>query len=126
MKRPLAVLLAILALTALSIVAGGAAAGGDDGATGVRAEISGAPEFRDATFGFGITKCPQAGQKPTSQPKQLDDTLMDKVEQLSNGGDDQRMNQPDYTCFPHDETSIDATARREAASRGAGRASRST
>ena len=107
MKRRLLACVALSALATLLVFSGASVAGDELGSSPLKAEASGSTEFKDVEYGLGITKCPQAGQKPTSQPKQLDDTPMDKVEQLSNGGDDQRMNQPDYTCFPHNETSID-------------------
>lgn len=67
---------------------------------------SGAASFRDENFGTGLTECPHAGEPSDKQPKPLDRRQQDKVEQLSNGGDDRRVNQ-DYACFPQNETSID-------------------
>jgi len=66
---------------------------------------SGVIEFRDVDIGNAITECPQAGEPIDKQPKPLDQREKDKVEQLSNGGDDSKTNQ-DYACFPQDETSI--------------------
>jgi len=66
---------------------------------------SGAIDFRDISLGSGITECPQAGDPLDKQPKPLDLRTKDKVEQLSNGGDDNRTNQ-DYSCFPQDETAV--------------------
>src|SRR3954462_2652695 len=67
--------------------------------------VSGAVDFRDMSLGTNITECPQAGEPTDKQPKPLDRRSKDKVEQLSNGGDDNKTNQ-DYACFPQDETSI--------------------
>src|SRR3954470_23343534 len=67
--------------------------------------LSGAIDFKDMTFGTGLTECPQAGDPLDKQPKPLDLRAKDKVEQLSNGGDDSRTNQ-DYSCFPQDETAV--------------------
>jgi hypothetical protein len=68
--------------------------------------LSGAAEFRDSTFGLGITECPQAGIKPEVHPQPLDKRQKDAVEKVSNTGDDQRMNF-EFFCFPQDETDID-------------------
>ena len=68
------------------------------GSTGLGAQ----PEM---PFGHGLTECPQAGIKPTSQPQPLDKRQKDKVEQISQNGDEQRANF-EYSCFPHNETSI--------------------
>ena len=71
------------------------------------APMSGAAEFRDVNFGTGVTECPQAGIKPEHQPRPLDDQRNDdRAEQVSQTGDEQRMNF-EYSCFPQDETSID-------------------
>src|SRR3954451_17656648 len=66
---------------------------------------SGAVDYRDVDPGNAITECPQAGEPTDKQPKPLDKRAKDKVEQLSNGGDDNKTNQ-DYACFAQDETSI--------------------
>ena len=66
---------------------------------------SGVLDFRDVDVGNALTECPQAGEPIDKQPKPLDQRAKDKVEQLSNGGDDNKTNQ-DYACFPQDETSI--------------------
>ncbi|HEX6130587.1 MAG TPA: sialidase family protein, partial [Actinomycetota bacterium] len=70
-------------------------------------EISGAVEFKDVQLGTGITECPQAGSPADQQPKPLDRRTKERVEQVSNGGDDRRANDPEYSCFPQNETSID-------------------
>jgi hypothetical protein len=67
--------------------------------------LSGAVDFRDMNLGTGITECPQAGDPLDRQPKPLDLRTKDKVEQLSNGGNDVRTNQ-DFSCFPQDETAV--------------------
>jgi hypothetical protein len=56
-------------------------------------------------LGAGITECPHAGEPADKSPKPLDRRVPDKVEQLSNGGDDVKVNQ-DYSCLPQNETSI--------------------
>ena len=56
-------------------------------------------------FGVGLTECPHAGEPSDKNPKPLDRRQKDKVEQLSTGGDDVRVNQ-DYSCMPQNETSI--------------------
>lgn len=66
---------------------------------------SGIADF-DSEFGTGLTECPQAGEPLDKQPKPLDRRNEDRVEQISNGGDDVRVNQ-DYACMPQNETSID-------------------
>jgi hypothetical protein len=57
------------------------------------------------TLGVGITECPHAGEPADKSPKPLDRRVPDKVEQLSNGGDDVKVNQ-DYFCMPQNETAI--------------------
>lgn len=66
---------------------------------------SGVYDFADVDLGTALTECPQAGEPIDKQPKPLDLRAKDKVEQLSNGGDDGKTNQ-DYACFPQNETSI--------------------
>jgi hypothetical protein len=75
-------------------------------------ELTGAVEFKDVQLGTGLTECPQAGSTE-NQPKPLDRRARDRAEQVSNGGDDQRANDPEYSCFPQDETSIDVNPRNE-------------
>ena len=72
-------------------------------------EISGAVEFRDVEFGTGLTECPQAGS--SAQPKPLDHRTADQAEQVSSAGNDRRANDPEYSCFPQNETSIDVNPR---------------
>jgi hypothetical protein len=79
--------------------------GGDDDDQDVDAELSGTADMRDVTFGTGLSECPQAGEAVDKQPKPLDVRSKDQVEQLSNGGDDNKTNQ-DYSCFPQDETAV--------------------
>ena len=66
---------------------------------------SGIYDFKGENFGTGLTECPQAGEPLDKQPKSLDLRQQDRVQQVSNGGDDFRVNQ-DYSCFPQNETSI--------------------
>jgi hypothetical protein len=63
--------------------------------------VPGQPEH----FGIFSTECPHAGEPSDHNPKPLDRVPDDKVEQLSNGGDDVKVNQ-DYACMPQNETSI--------------------
>src|SRR3954449_8625908 len=67
--------------------------------------VSGAFDFKDVTFGAGLTECPQAGLKG-NQPRPLDRRHKDQAEQRSDSGDDVRANQ-DFACMPQDETAID-------------------
>jgi hypothetical protein len=66
---------------------------------------SGTADLRGLDFGMFVTQCPQAGKGLDNQPKQLENHAMDRVEQLSQQGDDRRLNQ-DFACLPQDETSI--------------------
>lgn len=66
--------------------------------------LSGIYDFKDVNFSTGLTECPQAGFPP-EQPKPLDLRDQDRVEQLSQGGNDRRAN-PEFSCFPQNETSI--------------------
>jgi hypothetical protein len=108
MKHALGVLVAIAAAVVFLVLFGGSAGasisdGGRDEDDGP--DISGVAEFRDADLGTALTECPQAGTPTDKQPQPLDQRSKDQVEQLSNGGDDNKTNQ-DYACFPQDETSI--------------------
>src|SRR4051794_14208897 len=67
--------------------------------------VSGAFDFKDVTFGTGLTECPQAGLKG-DRPRPLDRRTKDQAERRSDSGDDIRANQ-DYSCMPQDETAID-------------------
>jgi hypothetical protein len=115
MRRLLILLIALATVASFTVVLGGSAvaADGDDvvlipkdfGDDESEAPPSGTIDFRDVDPGNAITECPQAGEPIDKQPKPLDLRAKDKVEQLSNGGDDNKTNQ-DYACFPQDETSI--------------------
>src|SRR3989440_6093937 len=117
-KRTIWIALALSALgVALLVFSGGAAAtASDDDDVALfpkdvgdpdegGAPPSGFMDFRDVDVGNAITECPRAGEPVDKQPKPLDQRAKDRVEQLSNGGDDNLTNQ-DYACFPQDETSI--------------------
>lgn len=65
--------------------------------------VSGAVAVRDVQPGTAITECPQAGLRGRSGP--LDRRARDEAEQISRRSDDIRVNQ-DYSCFPHNETSV--------------------
>ena len=60
-------------------------------------------EARGRNFGDYITECPQAKHPHNQRP--LDRRDVDRVEQLSNRGDDLRANY-DFACVPQNETSI--------------------
>ncbi len=109
MKR-LSVLLLVLGTVAGCLVLWGGVAAGDVGLNGGGddtdgATVSGIFDFKDVDVGGGLTQCPQAGSPLDKQPKPIQIGDKDKVEQLSNGGDDIRVNQ-DYACMPQDETTI--------------------
>ncbi|HLF27620.1 MAG TPA: sialidase family protein [Anaerolineae bacterium] len=57
-----------------------------------------------------LTECPQAGLSHTD-PQPLRDLDEDPVEHLSDLGNDRRVN-PDYSCFPQNETSVDVNPKR--------------
>ena len=88
-------------LTTMVMWGGTAAATSSSGKTGAGAQVSGAREFGDEVLGSNITECPQAGLNNQS----LRRTEPDEVEELSERGDDIRLNQ-DYACMPQDEMSI--------------------
>ena len=60
-------------------------------------------QARGRNFGDYITECPQAKHPHNQRP--LDRRDVDRVEQLSNRGDDLRANY-DFACVPQNETSI--------------------
>ncbi len=95
---------ALFALAAALLFTWGGTAAGAAGDNGKEAERSGAAEMRDVDFGTDVTECPQAGlrNRASGPRRQME---VDRVETLSNGGDDIRVNQ-DYACFPQDEMSI--------------------
>jgi hypothetical protein len=101
---------ALPVLAAVMIVFGGTAAGEVPSpfaqADAKTPPTSGALDF-DRAIGNGLTECPQAGLE-NRDPKPLDLRDKDKIEQISGGGDDIRVNQ-DYSCLPQDETSIDVS-----------------
>ncbi len=86
---------------AMVVMWGGTAAATSGGKAGAGAQLSGAREFGDEVLGSNITECPQAGLNNQS----LRRTEPDAVEELSDRGDDIRLNQ-DYACMPQDEMSI--------------------
>ena len=67
--------------------------------------VSGTVVLADRNLGTTITECPQAGLTGTDRQHPLDRRTIDKVEQLSETGDDVRAN-TDYSCFPQNETSV--------------------
>ncbi len=69
--------------------------------------VSGVYQMKGENLGTGLTECPQAGIKPLKQPQPLDQRQTDQVELISQNGDEQRVNAPEYSCQPQDETSID-------------------
>ena len=66
--------------------------------------ISGSLDFKDVTFGNGLTECPQAGLKGVNATP-LDRRSKDAIEKKADTGNDIRVNQ-DFSCFPQDETAI--------------------
>ena len=100
--------MALTLIAAFLVLFGGRAAAipdppfGDDDAT---TPVSGTFDFKDVTFGNGLTECPQAGLK-NAGAKPLDRRVKDSLEQKSDTGNDIRVNQ-DYSCMPQDETAID-------------------
>jgi hypothetical protein len=100
--------LALTLIAVFLVLFGGKAAAisdppfGDDEDT---TPVSGSFDFKDVTFGNGLTECPQAGLKGL-QAKPLDRRNIDAIEQKASGGNDIRVNQ-DFSCFPQDETAID-------------------
>jgi hypothetical protein len=92
----------LFALATFLVLATGTASGAG-GANGKEFERSGVAELRDVDFGTDLTECPQAGLRRDAKPLRELDT--DRVERISGGGDDIRVNQ-DYSCFPQDEMSI--------------------
>ena len=113
MTRRVLVGIAVTTLVASVLTVGPVAAERPEEGGGVSQKLaelgSGAASMRDENFGTGITECPQAGIKGIGQPKPLDEPRNDdKVEQISNTGDEQRMN-VEYSCGPQDETSIDVS-----------------
>lgn len=80
-----------------------------DANTGAFGAEAGIAARRPDVSGINITECPQAGLSD-DQPRPLDVRQKDQVEQLSDNGDDIRVNQ-DYSCFPQDETSIAVSSR---------------
>jgi hypothetical protein len=117
-KRFSALALALAVIAGFLVLWGGSAAVAADGDEQVivpkvigdeddsdEATPSGTLDFRDQTFGTGLTECPQAGLRDT-KPRPLDRRQRDDAEKRSDEGGDIRVNQ-DYSCFPQDETSID-------------------
>ena len=66
---------------------------------------SGVLQYKGVAFNHLMKECPTAGEPADKNPKPLDLNAQDKVEQLSQGGDDIKVNQ-DYSCFPQNETSV--------------------
>ncbi len=64
---------------------------------------SGSFMYGDQFTGTRITECPQAGMRV--EPRELRRREVDRVEQLSDHGDDVRTNL-EYSCFPQNETSV--------------------
>jgi hypothetical protein len=94
----------VLLVLASLVLWGGAASGARDGSE-LRADRSGAADFRDVDLGTDVTECPQAGLRGENRNRPLRRMERDRVEHLSDRGDDIRMNQ-DLSCFPQDEMSI--------------------
>ena len=67
-------------------------------------QFSGDRDFGGREFGHYITECPQA-KLPPNVPRGLDRREIDRVERISNRGDDRRTNY-DQACVPENETSV--------------------
>ncbi|MGN6429890.1 MAG: hypothetical protein ACTHNB_04040 [Gaiellaceae bacterium] len=110
MKKALALLLPLAALSALLVMWVGTASAVQDPPWASEDEdttaVSGPIEYKDFnSLGNAITECPQAGLKG-DQPKPLRHLAKDDVEKMSDTGSNIRVNQ-DYSCMPQDETSLD-------------------
>jgi hypothetical protein len=106
-KRRLALPGALLVLAGLLVLWTSAAAGAPGDIVHPRAPagpaISGAYEYGEQFAGTRITECPQAGM--AVEPRELRQRVIDRVEQISDDGDDRRTNL-EYSCFPQNETSV--------------------
>jgi hypothetical protein len=109
-RRLISVSIGLLALMALFATLGTAAT--DRGklvnprkAVTPESQLGGHFAYGDQDYGTTITECPQAGLAGKDREHPLDRRKKDRVEQLSEGGDDVRAN-TDYSCFPQNETSI--------------------
>jgi hypothetical protein len=108
-RRPLALISLLAAVAGLQLSTVGSAAGlpeelepkGKD----VPVPLSGAAEFGDRDFGTFITECPQAGLAGKDREDPLDRREIDRVERISERGDDVRTN-TDYSCMAQNETSV--------------------
>ncbi|HJV05005.1 MAG TPA: sialidase family protein [Actinomycetota bacterium] len=67
--------------------------------------LSGVAALATRSLGTTITECPQAGLSGRNTFRPLDRREIDRVEVLSDRGDDVRTN-TDYSCFPQNETSV--------------------
>ena len=110
MKKALALLLPLAALSALLVMWVGTASAVEDPPWANEDEdttaVSGPIEYKDFnSLGNAITECPQAGLKG-GPAKPLRHLARDNVEQMSDAGGNIRANQ-DYSCMPQDETSLD-------------------
>lgn len=107
------VALTVVFLATFTGSAGASPQGGPDDidTTDIEALIgSGSLQFNGTDLGStALTQCPQAG-KIDMQPHPTQSRQQDKVEQISQGGDDRRANQ-DFACQPQNETSIDVNPR---------------
>ena len=110
MKRKSRFATPLVAVTAsLTVAVATASARPPDPVSSIQAAMaqfgSGPASQPQVPYGTGLTECPQAGIKPTSQPQPLDKRTKDKAEQVAQNGNEQRANF-EYSCFPQDETSI--------------------
>lgn len=110
MKGTAALLMLLVAAAVSLVFLGGSAAGAASDDDKRAFPQSGTYELRDVELGHFLTECPQGGRGLDSRPRPLDRRDVDKVEKLSDNGDDRRANQ-DYSCFPQNETSVGVNPR---------------
>jgi hypothetical protein len=105
MRKSLSIATVLFALAMLVTLVGTAAARPQTKMEKLIGEISTADhDFGGREFGHFITECPQA-KLPPNIPRGLDRREKDRIEHMSNRGDDRRANY-DQACVPQNETSI--------------------
>jgi hypothetical protein len=104
MKRAVGIAAALAALAVIVTIVGSAAARPPLKGEVLNGQPTGDHDFGGREFGQYITECPQA-KLASNIPRGLDRRDVDRVEQLSNRGDDLRGNY-DQACVPQNETSI--------------------
>jgi hypothetical protein len=104
MRRAVGITVALAALAVIVTLVGSAAARPPLKGQVLNGEPTTDRDFGGRDFGQYITECPQA-KLASNIPRGLDRRDVDRVEQLSNRGDDLRGNY-DQACVPQNETSI--------------------